>query len=239
MSSSAFVKQATFYFVLKVATSVDDLVWLSPFVAMATSLHEKIRLLITYISLCLFISLTAFFGSWLAVNGLEQLLSPVTGDVDWAERILNIVGAVAIAVFAFFEWKSGQEEDGDDNEDIEEQDIESGLQPAASEDTPLINNQITTSARRRRHVLVDLIVVGICGQLDTLAVFFSALMGQLEDPGLAPLIAGSGLGALLFGCIALSITWIGGPIVKWLQQIPLWALLFAIAIFLLVQGIFG
>ena len=312
--NNSFVNDITLYFLVKIVTSLDDLLWLSPFLAIAsssgsstvgdtttaegdvdtsiTSSTGRRHVFIIYICICLLISMSALLFSWIANEGLTLLLlnrNDENGEYDSDEvgRILNIVGGLCIALFAFLEWKNNDDSEDDEEEggdtdgasspqeitavhDMKSSNIThsssttgtrgDGRQP--TETTSLLEKGLATyqnsslqgegldeddnersnhyhhhhNRRRQKHVLIDLFVVGIFGQLDTLAIFFSVLVSQKTPVRIIPVLVGSLLAAFVIITIAYFITLLK-PLTQCLQRIPLWILLSVIAIYVILQGV--
>jgi len=255
--SSSFVGEVAVYFAVKIVTSLDDLVWLSPFVVIAaggdTPRHSnKAQVFIIYTAICLLISLAALVLEWLAVGGLTSLLHLKHEDENddddssdqQAARVLNVVAGIGIALLAFYEWKNGGETDdedaiiGDDNQQSDEQPHDGGeCGGVPTETTSLLEQQqvFPTAPQRRRHLLVDLLIVGIFGQLDTLVVFFSVLASR-PRVRVAAVAVGSLLAAAVIILFAYCIT-LFRPFTRFLQKVPLWVILCVIAAYVLLHGV--
>lgn len=264
----SFLEDAALYFLVKVATSVDDLVWLSPFAAISgDDRHdERPKVFAVYLAICLLITLTATLLAFFADVGLAAALHDSSSNR--AGRFLNLMGGACIALLAFNEWRNsgGEDEDEGDFTETQHRDEEDDLlllpPTAAAEDGGEygalgggggdagegVGEEVSADAaasppavirhsrQHRRHVLVDLFGVGILGQLDTLAVFFSVVVGEGPPIRLIPIFVGSLLAAFVVIASAYFIT-LFRPLTRCLQKIPLWALLGAIALFVLLQGL--
>lgn len=260
-TSDNFLGDTGLYFVVKIFTSLDDLIWLSPFLAISgDDIHdERSKVCTIYITISLLISFGAVLLAWLANTGLVLLLSKHGEyDAEKVGRFLDIVGGICIATFAFLEWRNGGDDDSEENNYDEE--VENGSSPN-NETSPLVEHsgirsshtdrgenviendeeigggrqeRITTAADRR-HVLIDLSVVGFCGQLDTLAVFCSVLVTR-PKLRMIPIVFGSLAAAILIFMLAYFIT-LFRPLTACLQRVPLWMLLGTIAIYITLQGI--
>jgi len=261
------VQEIIFYFFIKLATSLDDLVWLSPFVAIAQAgaTHVTIQVSFIYGGICLLVSLEALA----LAAGAHGLTVRVT-DPDTASRVLNIVGGLCIAAFAYMEWRSDDDENYEEKEDEEdgiadhEAEVVTGgglygsLEAAATTTSLLENGSMQSTQqsnhdhhheveesdqiagrRYQRHILIDLFVVGICGTLDTLAVFFSVLMSQNPSRKMIlPVLIGSVAAAALILLLAYSIT-LCRPLARCMTRCPLWALMCLIAVYILLSGLIG
>ena len=232
-----FVANVLFYSGVKIVTSLDDLVWLSPFAALATTARQRTHVAAVYTAISCGISFVALVLAWLAIHGLTTLVTSVTmnsaSDSDTASeegedkktaaslfwtpsRVLNLVASVCIAILAYKEWNDSRNDD-DDDDDEKEEDDEEWMSNPPDESTRFLTGKpssstvinipngdyseldhwddtehTTPSVRQyRQHVLMDLLVVGILGQLDTLAVFLSVLVGQGPRHDVVAVVVGS------------------------------------------------
>jgi len=280
---NGFFQDVIFYFAVKIVTSLDDLVWLSPFMVISgdTRHNEKLKVAAIYTLVSLLILSAALLLSKLAIDGLTMVLNSNDGDDNSGSsnsgnmsRMLNFVGGTGIAILAFFEWKNNGDDNDDDGDDDGEQengqnspadvvadayadaDYERGR---ATENTQLLEDSwtdvvseniademeisaysvvIVRSERRRRSLLVDLFIIGICGQLDTLAVITSVIIGRAPEIRVAAVICGSLLATAVVLMCAYSIT-LFKPLTRCLKRVPLWSILCLIAVFVFLQGFLG
>lgn len=114
-------------FILKLTTSVDDLFWFSPFLAMSKSTAGKTKSCVVYLSVCLLVSVAAIGIAEAAEVGFEAAISALGGGGDdndgeggeggsdpfWdASRILSFVASAIIGAYAFAEYRSWLREKG-------------------------------------------------------------------------------------------------------------------------------
>ena len=92
-------------YLLKLTTSLDDLLWLSPFLAIAPSRANKTTTSLVYFSACVVVTLAAFLlGS--SLLHLLRLSNCPAGATYWtAERFLAIAAACVLAFFSVREYK--------------------------------------------------------------------------------------------------------------------------------------
>lgn len=275
-TTSDLIADTVFYFGVKIVTSLDDLVWLSPFVAIValpqqnnTSPHrERCKVAGVYVMISLGISTLALVLATMAIHGVTRLFGNdddenARNSSTSASMILNLVASLCIAMLAWKEWKDSRDDQDDDDESSDkENDDEAWMADPPDESTRLllVDNQsdieqqqhqhkeeedegkddtiATTPSERayRRHVLVDLMVVGVLGQLDTLAVFCSVLVsrGPASMDVTAVFVGSLGAAVVILAC-AYFITLLR-PLTMCLQSVPLWAILSLIAVWIFVQA---
>lgn len=101
------VPAITSAFLLKLTTSLDDLLWLSPFLSLSPSVPNKLKHSVVYFFICLFVTMVAFvFGTSL----LALTSSGSEGNTGYwnPERFLSIFSATVLFCIArndYVEWK--------------------------------------------------------------------------------------------------------------------------------------
>jgi hypothetical protein len=171
---AGFLTGTAMFFVLKLTTSVDDILWLSPFLAMADAdVAYRLRCGLLYSAVCLFVTMEALIIKVAANYGLEALLQALAPKEDvngsegdgededelyWtASRLMCIFASTCIAAFALKEWRDWREEnDSEDDEDGKTcgDDADEGkeiIKPETSEDTdeaPTIETSQLSDSRR-------------------------------------------------------------------------------------------
>ena len=102
-------------FLLKLTTSLDDLLWLSPFLSLSPSFHSKFKHSVVYFFVCVVVTMLAF------VFGTSLLALTEQGGKDdregyWnPERLLSVVSASVLFYIArndYKEWKEENESRG-------------------------------------------------------------------------------------------------------------------------------
>ena len=98
---------------LKLTTSVDDLIWFSPFLALCKDNAERVKCCIIYSFVCLIATFGAVAIAYLADVGFTAILNSSSSDNDYwdSARILSIVAAVAIGAYAAKEYREWIEEE--------------------------------------------------------------------------------------------------------------------------------
>lgn len=124
----SFLAGAAVFFVLKLTTSVDDIVWLSPFLALAGAENEgsaaspsKVQCALVYAAVCLLVTFEALAIDLAAGYGFATLFGALGygggggmggGDSYWnAVRVMYIIASLCIVMFAVREYREGSEED--------------------------------------------------------------------------------------------------------------------------------
>ncbi|GMI11670.1 hypothetical protein TrVE_jg8580 [Triparma verrucosa] len=116
-----------FCFLLKLTTSLDDVIWLSPFLARAPL--ERTSFQAIYISVCLSVTIAAFAAATFTKHVMDSYLS---GWFD-AERLLSVLAFVGLSILAFRDYKEWREEREAENNLILESNLpEIELCPSAS-----------------------------------------------------------------------------------------------------------
>lgn len=130
----SFFTGTAMFFVLKLTTSVDDVLWLSPFLAMADGdVTYKLHCGLLYTAVCILVTMEALLIKVSANYGFEALLQALApkkedgsdstdndeneSELYWtASRLLCILASICIAGFALKEWRDWRDEkDLDDN----------------------------------------------------------------------------------------------------------------------------
>jgi len=147
------------FFVLKLTTSVDDVLWLSPFLAIADDdIRYKLYCGLLYGAICILVTLEALFIDVAASYGLGSLIKALDhgggGDDDidqddryWtASRLLCVLASIGIAACACKEWKDSREEEGDideekdlANEDVRDYEMEAGRRTQIEKEIQQLN----------------------------------------------------------------------------------------------------
>ena len=151
------------FFVLKLTTSMDDILWLSPFLAMKDGdTMYRVHCGLIYAAMCLLVTMEALIIKVAASYGFEALihaLAPRQGGHDssgdnnededeapyWtAPRLLCIVASICIASFALKEWKEGRE----DNDDTGERKDVVVSRPSEDDEVPTVQTTQLSDSRR-------------------------------------------------------------------------------------------
>eukprot|EP00536_Pseudo-nitzschia_multiseries_P003912 jgi/Psemu1/284727/fgenesh1_pg.62_\ len=123
------IQAITSAFLLKLTTSLDDLLWLSPFLSLSPSVGNKLKHSIVYFIICVCVTMLAFiFGT--SLLALTSSGSSGNGDEPhgyWnPERFLSVFSATVLLYIArndFLEWKEENLQSSKDRE-LEEEALE-------------------------------------------------------------------------------------------------------------------
>jgi len=295
-SASSFVTNTLLFGTLKLATSFDDLIWLSPFLVHSGAHKGACSLL--YLVMALLVTLVALAMAWAARHGLALLLllenhgisshynstasseeedeSSITTPSShyWKEsRVLSLVGAICIGLYGckvYCEWREeqrqqqieeGEEADGrgsgsdsppskaggkygslDPTADTTETTATLGSSHKDEEEAALMTDdgddeEVTTpTSHTNNKSLKSMLVVAIFGTLDTLVVVASVLTGITPKLPVMACLVGNMMGAAIILLGAWGMTLLK-PFEQCMQRVPLFALLWAIALYILVSGL--
>eukprot|EP00563_Minutocellus_polymorphus_P020607 CAMPEP_0197726918 /NCGR_PEP_ID=MMETSP1434-20131217/17688_1 /TAXON_ID=265543 /ORGANISM="Minutocellus polymorphus, Strain CCMP3303" /LENGTH=360 /DNA_ID=CAMNT_0043312973 /DNA_START=115 /DNA_END=1197 /DNA_ORIENTATION=+ len=175
---AGFLTGTAMFFVLKLTTSVDDILWLSPFLAMSDGdMAYRFHCGLLYAAICLLVTMEALIIKVAANYGFEALLQAFTpghdgddskgGNEDedepymyWtAPRLLCILASICIAAFALNEWKVGREDENDgENDDNachdntgKRKDVVESTRPIEDDEVPTIQTSQLSDSRRSSH----------------------------------------------------------------------------------------
>lgn len=228
---------------MKVTSSIDDIVWLAPFLTSNQSRVAKARNALIYISVCL---VQTVFAMIIAYSGdtLVKKLTEGREGVWSSEKILTVAAGSMLSVYSvklFHEYfTEGDEDDSEKSSDgktEEEQSValtavieEGGGSPTSPEDAALALKDAAEAARSH-----TLFVIAFLGSLDDLTLFVPMLVGR--GFGLAQLVIG---GLTAASGIVLLCVFIGlcKPVADCLSKIPLGAIVITFATILLTKAWF-
>ena len=159
------------FFVLKLTTSVDDVLWLSPFLAMADGdVVYKLHCAFVYAAICVLVTMEALLIKVAANYGFEALLQALAprkkdGDSDgdsvddnddeselyWtAPRLLCILASICIAGFALKEWRDWRDDRDSDEDEHDNVCSDKNLACTSSEDDEVPTIQTSQQSYSRR-----------------------------------------------------------------------------------------
>lgn len=167
----SFFTGTAMFFVLKLTTSVDDVLWLSPFLAMADGdVVYKLRCAFVYAIICVLVTMEALLIKVAANYGFEALLQALAprkkdGDSDgdsvddnddeselyWtAPRLLCILASICIAGFALKEWRDWRDDRDSDEDEHDNVCSDKNLACTSSEDDEVPTIQTSQQSYSRR-----------------------------------------------------------------------------------------
>jgi len=222
---------------LKLTSSVDDVLWLTPFFTYMVTRTTKLQNAAVYIGVCV---MQALVASLLASSG-DWLVSTLTKSLRGAwssQRILTVGAGTLLALYSVKLAKedckkSGGEEESaaaDRTQNLTEtgQDAEAGDASAARE----IGGKVEVAPETGRSR--SLFVIAFLGSVDDLTLFVPMLVGKGMGP--VEVVIGSSFAALV---IVLLCVCVGRcePVAKCLNAVPLFCIVGAFAALLLVKGL--
>jgi hypothetical protein len=241
--------------VLKLASSIDDVLWLTPFFTSDASLRRRSHHAAIYISVCLMQTVVAMS---IAVSG-ESLVAALTQSSDkaWStDKILSVFAGSMLALYTLKLLCDYIAELRDETEaaDNEASDVESNLTPSSTGmgQSPLMTQSpvgrtesiLAEGHRRISELKMDtakekptrrtLFVVSFVGSIDDLTLFVPMLCGK--SFGWVQLVLGSLIAAssiVLLCCFLTACK----PISRIISSIPFPLIVGAFATVLLYRGL--
>jgi len=163
MDAAGFLTGTAMFFVLKLTTSMDDILWLSPFLAMKDGdTTYRFHCGLIYAAVCLLVTMEALIIKVAASYGFDALIHALaprqdghdsSGDNNededeapyWtAPRLLCILASTFIAAFALKEWKEWRE----DNDDTGERKSVVESKPSEDGEVPTVQTTQLSDSRR-------------------------------------------------------------------------------------------
>ena len=163
MDAAGFLTGTAMFFVLKLSTSMDDILWLSPFLAMKDGdTTYRFHCGLIYAAVCLLVTMEALIIKVAASYGFDALIHALAPRQDghdsigdnnededeapyWtASRLLCILASTFIAAFALKEWKEWRE----DNDDTGERKDVVGSRPSEDGEVPTVQTTQLSDSRR-------------------------------------------------------------------------------------------
>lgn len=249
-------------FSIKLSSSIDDVVWLAPFLTAKSSKAQRIRNVVIYVSVCL---VQTFIAITIAYSGTEVVDWLTEGSKNaWSsEKILTVIAGCLLAVYSVkltHEWctdegdEEGEKGEKDGEKDAEEAKYsevataESGASADGSADARnLLRDEPEDKGRKEekkneekgeaedKRSSSQLFVIAFIGSVDDLTLFVPMLVGKGFD--IVQLVAG---GFLATSVIVSFCLFIGccGPIADCLSKIPLALIVVVFATILLSKSFF-
>mmetsp|Transcript_108034 Transcript_108034/g.170715 ORF Transcript_108034/g.170715 Transcript_108034/m.170715 type:complete len:258 (-) Transcript_108034:6-779(-) len=241
-------------FGIKLSSSIDDVVWLAPFLTSNSPWHMRIQNAIIYTSVCLVQTIVAMA---IAYSGSKVVAVLTQGRKDaWStEKILTVSAGCLLTLYSCkltYEYIQECNEEGSDDKD----DPQSVYSKVATEEGAQADGEKGLSARGNdlvRAIEIDnpnraeeeldkadkerqqtLFVIAFIGSVDDLTLFVPMLVGKGFD--VVQLMSGAFLAA--FAIVTLCM-FIGQckPVADCLSSIPLAAIVIVFAVVLLLKGL--
>jgi len=244
--------------VLKLASSIDDVLWLTPFFTSDASLRRRSHHAAIYISVCLMQTVVAMS---IAVSG-ESLVAALTQSSDkaWStDKILSVFAGSMLALYTLKLLCDYIAELRDETEaaDNEASDVESNFTPSSTGmgESPLMTKSSVQNVGRTESILAEgrrriselrigtvkekptrrtLFVVSFVGSIDDLTLFVPMLCGK--SFGWVQLVLGSLVAAssIVILCCFLTAC---KPLSRIISSIPFPLIVGAFATVLLYRGL--
>lgn len=236
---------------IKLSSSIDDVVWLAPFLTTNTKLAARLQNAGVYIGVCLLQTIVAIV---LAYSG-DHIVSMVLGHSDdrWStDKILTVGAGTLLALYsvklAHEYWEEMHEDDDSDKSDEDSEEIENGSQVELEQLSKPSSDKISLSredTNPRDLKKVDakkdgekgrsqtLFVIAFLGSVDDLTLFVPMLVGKGFDFAQLMLGAFSAASAIVVLCMFIGLC---KPVANLLSAIPLALIVSTFAVALLTKG---
>mmetsp|Transcript_84972 Transcript_84972/g.245706 ORF Transcript_84972/g.245706 Transcript_84972/m.245706 type:complete len:256 (-) Transcript_84972:185-952(-) len=239
---------------IKLSSSIDDVVWLAPFLTNNTTVGARIQNSLIYISVCLTQTAVAMA---IAYSG-DSLVSALTRNKKGAwssDKILTVFAGGLLAIYSikltieYIQEMNGGDSDDDDDKDQEPKygqvavNDEEATKPLssrhgndteqASGDEQDAKQQCSTVSQKEAKQTQTLFVIAFLGSVDDLTLFVPMLVGKGFD--IVQLIVGGAIAASTIVSLCLFIG-LCKPIADCLAKVPLALIVVVFAITLLVKG---
>lgn len=222
---------------LKLTSSIDDVLWLAPFLTRRERKVAKLRNAAIYVGVCLAQTLVA---TAIACSG-DSLVSDLTKHIPGAwtsQRILTVGAAGLLSLYTLklgveYFHGDGEKESSETGERPQPQpQEENGVEaPNASDLTQeLVEVEVAQNESGRSRALF---MVAFLGSVDDLTLYVPMLVGKEMD--LIELLIG---GFVAASAIVLLCVFVGlcRPIAKCISSVPLVCIVGAFAVMLLIKG---
>ncbi|CAE7221263.1 unnamed protein product [Symbiodinium natans] len=246
---------------IKISSSIDDVVWLAPFLTNNVSYFSRLKNISIYVIVCWVQTALAMCIAY-SGNKIVEMLTRNSKDAWSSEKILTVMAGSMLALYSIkliYEYATETEEEEQDTKEdagqenkyakVRPSDLEGGgeLTPGRNESRQLYsarNRPIESpnaASDQERRMLDDkesaqtqtLFVIAFIGSLDDLTLFVPMLVGKGFD--FAQLTIGALTAASLIVIICLFVG-LCQPVADCISRIPLFAIVVAFATLLLVKS---
>jgi len=236
---------------IKVSSSIDDVVWLAPFLTNNVSQLSRTRNTAIYVSVCLVQTMLAMCIAY-SGNKIVEYLTRDAKDAWSSEKILTVLAGSMLALYSIkllYEWWTESEEENDEKDEEGEQQRYAKVSPETDvedgELTPMwqehkhndssneIEIQSKAPSQKETAQTQTLFVIAFIGSLDDLTLFVPMLVGKGFD--FIQLI----IGALTASGLIVSICLFVGlcqPVADCISKVPLFAIVVGFATLLLAKS---
>mmetsp|Transcript_76307 Transcript_76307/g.150896 ORF Transcript_76307/g.150896 Transcript_76307/m.150896 type:complete len:273 (+) Transcript_76307:44-862(+) len=261
--AAQWVKGMVFALGLKLSSSVDDVVWLAPFLTSNSTVAKRMQNSAVYIGICLVQTVVA---TCIAAAGQRAVDKIMAGNKHaWkTEKLLTVGAGILLAVYSIKLLRDYIQEQNEEAEENAKESIDDG-QKADSKDEanaaeegksremdsrntlehgdpvyqPLNQELARTTSSDASPKEVErqqtLVCIAFIGSVDDLTLFVPMLVGKEFDIVQLCLGAFIASSAIVAFCVFIGLC---KPIADFLSKIPLFVIVVVFAIVLLVKGFF-
>mmetsp|Transcript_51980 Transcript_51980/g.113225 ORF Transcript_51980/g.113225 Transcript_51980/m.113225 type:complete len:257 (+) Transcript_51980:41-811(+) len=236
---------------IKVSSSIDDVVWLAPFLTNNVSKLSRMNNTAIYVSVCVVQTMLAMCIAY-SGNKIVEYITRNAKDAWSSEKILTVLAGSMLAIYSvklLHEWWT--ESDENDGEDVEQgnyakvspdtvdTDLEDGemtpmyRKPEHGDSTNEIDIQSKAASQKESAQTQTLFVIAFIGSLDDLTLFVPMLVGKGFD--FAQLLIGALTAASLIVTICLFVG-LCQPVADCISRVPLFAIVVGFATLLLAKS---
>uniref|UniRef100_A0A7S4PVE4 GDT1 family protein n=1 Tax=Alexandrium monilatum TaxID=311494 RepID=A0A7S4PVE4_9DINO len=239
---------------IKFTSSVDDVVWLAPFLTSRDSVATRVHNSTVYIGICMVQTLVAMVIAY-SGNAIVGRIASGVNSAWTTEKIMTVGAGVLLALYSLKllrEYIQELQEDNDNENEVERpteielapndehrrtlQDSEQLIPPEADAENPpdkdSIGNkeQVSKGASKRREALY---CIAFIGSIDDLTLFVPMLVGKGFDVVQLALGAFTAASSIVMLCIFIGLC---KPIADFLSRVPLFLIVMGFATLLLIRG---
>eukprot|EP00931_Biecheleriopsis_adriatica_P070621 TRINITY_DN4439_c0_g1_i2.p1 TRINITY_DN4439_c0_g1~~TRINITY_DN4439_c0_g1_i2.p1 ORF type:complete len:286 (-),score=36.15 TRINITY_DN4439_c0_g1_i2:115-888(-) len=238
---------------IKLSSSIDDVVWLAPFLTQNISWVTRSRNIAIYVTVCLVQTVLAMCIAY-SGDKVVEMLTRNSKDAWSSEKILTVIAGILLVLFAIklifceeADEEETKEDEGEENKYAKvapsDEGGEAGIVPGRQGSRQLsARNRPIESANGEEAQLAEdtkgpqtLFVMAFVGSLDDLTLFVPMLVGKGFD--MIQLIIGSLIASTIIVMICL-LAGLCRPVADCLSAIPLPAIVMAFAVMLLTKSFF-
>jgi len=244
---------------MKLSSSIDDVVWLAPFLTANAGRSAKMLHAAIYIAVCLTQTVVAM---GIAYSGDRVVAMITDGKEDaWSsQKILTVGAGLLLGLYSIKLFHEYLTEGGDGDENTEMSSLEADYNKVNAEDAPqedcealkvplstknvsdlslesteLEEESSEEHSKAEKSRAQTLFVIAFLGSVDDLTLFVPMLVGKGFD--MVQLVVGGFIAAsaIVFLCVFIGLC---KPVADCLSSIPLAAIVVSFATMLLVKGFF-
>jgi len=232
---------------IKLSSSIDDVVWLAPFLTNNQSSAARLHNAAIYISVCLTQTVVAMAIAY-SGDSLVGMLTKNAKDAWSTDKILTVFAGSMLAIYSVkltYEYLTEEEEDAEKSEEVATEDLDDeesskekelalmGSEQDSEEDSSINEKELHRQEKAEHNRTQTLFIIAFLGSVDDLTLFVPMLVGKGFDMVqllIGGLIAAS---AIVLLCVFLGLC---KPVADCLSKIPLAAIVVVFAVTLLVKG---